>query len=53
MPTNAILLESSLFSYDTFFNSADYAGTALLPKLATGNAVDRTTLSWCVNAGKV
>jgi hypothetical protein len=41
MVANSVLLESALFSYDTFFSSADYAGTAALPKLSSGSAVDR------------
>ncbi len=41
MVANPLLVESSLFAYDTFFSEPDYAGTAAMPKLATGNAVER------------
>lgn len=39
--TNRQLVESALFGYDTFANVADYPSTSALPKLPTGNAVDR------------
>jgi hypothetical protein len=39
--TNTLLVEASLFAYDTFASVADYPSTPALPKLPTGNAVDR------------
>jgi hypothetical protein len=39
--TNKLLVESSLFAYDTFADVADYSSTDRLPELPTGNAVDR------------
>lgn len=38
---NRQLVEASLFGYDTFADVADYPSTEALPKLPTGNAVDR------------
>ena len=39
--TNKLLIEASLFGWDTFFDTANYTGTADIPKLPTGNAVER------------
>ena len=39
--TNSLLVEASLFGYDTFASVADYPDSPYLPKLPTGNAVDR------------
>ena len=39
--TKGQLVESALFGYDTFANVANYASTSALPKLPTGNAVER------------
>jgi hypothetical protein len=39
--TNNLLVEASLFAYDTFADVANYSSTEGLPKLPTGNAVDR------------
>ncbi len=39
--TNNLLVEASLFGYDTFASVADYQSTPDLPKLPTGNAVER------------
>ncbi len=38
---NRQLVEAALFGYDTFADVADYPSTPVLPKLPTGNAVDR------------
>ena len=39
--TNTLLVEASLFGYDTFASVADYPDSPYLPKLPTGNAVER------------
>ena len=39
--TNNLLIEASLFGYDTFADVANYPSTPGLPKLPTGNAVER------------
>ncbi len=38
---NGQLVEAALFGYDTFADVGDYPSTPALPKLPTGNAVDR------------
>jgi hypothetical protein len=38
---NRQLVEASLFGYDTFADVANYTSSPALPKLPTGNAVDR------------
>lgn len=39
--TSSLLIEASLFGYDTFADVANYSSTPALPKLPTGNAGDR------------